>query len=516
MELSRRKIDDKVEERILTGLIVSDTFCKQIIPIINRDTFASPYTKEIAKWCIEYFERYNEAPAQTIQELFDFDKSNLRDEDREMISVFLDRIADEYADGQKVNVEYLKDISVEYIRKRNLAISVARADEYMENGNLDEAEKEIQNYNKVYADTDGWENPLSRESIAEYFLARANKENELFRFDGALGGMIGTLERNWLVGFLAPVKRGKTWWLIEMAKQAIQGCNKCIFISLEMDKHRIKDRIYKALTAQCHEGRDFKYPVFDCLSNQDNSCKKPERTNNKSLLSSIGQKPEYDATLKYNVCTACRMNNKKEYKAAYWFITDRPRRMEQKAVSKHIEILDKQFKRSLRVRSYPAYSANISRIKSDIEILENSQGFVPDVIIIDYADILAPEDSRITGRERLDDTWKMLKNLSDERHCLVVTASQSNRKSFKKKHVTQTDIAEDIRKLAHVDAMMSLNQTPEEKHSSVMRVNMIALRGDDFDEYASCIVTQQLKLGQVCLDSQMAPITRFEEDDEEK
>jgi hypothetical protein len=110
----------------------------------------------------------------------------------------------------------------------------------------------------------------------------------------------------------------------------------------------------------------------------------------------------------------------------------------------------------------------------------------------------------------------MLKNLSDERHCLVVTASQSNRKSFKKKHVTQTDIAEDIRKLAHVDAMMSLNQTPEEKHSSVMRVNMIALRGDDFDEYASCIVTQQLKLGQVCLDSQMAPITRFEEDDEEK
>jgi hypothetical protein len=36
-----------------------------------------------------------------------------------------------------------------------------------------------------------------------------------------------------------------------------------------------------------------------------------------------------------------------------------------------------------------------------------------------------------------------------------------------------------------------------------MRLNMIAERNGAFDEYASCLVLQQLALGQVCLDSEM-------------
>jgi spore coat polysaccharide biosynthesis protein SpsF (cytidylyltransferase family) len=59
--------------------------------------------------------------------------------------------------------------------------------------------------------------------------------------------------------------------------------------------------------------------------------------------------------------------------------------------------------------------------------VETIDDFVPNVIVVDYADILAPENLKLEGREKHDETWKMLKNLASSRNCLVITATQSNR-----------------------------------------------------------------------------------------
>jgi hypothetical protein len=96
----------------------------------------------------------------------------------------------------------------------------------------------------------------------------------------------------------------------------------------------------------------------------------------------------------------------------------------------------------------------------------------------------------------------MLKNLAAVKHCLVVTASQSNRKTLDKKDVKASDIAEDIRKVAHVDAMYSLSQTPEEKSKGTMRLGVVAHRWQDFNELSYVTVLQQLQTGQVMLDSE--------------
>lgn len=511
MELQRRKVDDRIEEKILTGLIVSDSFCKHIVPILKNDSFASPFARQVAGWCIEYYKKYAIAPFNDIQEIFELQKTDVREEDRELIEIFLTRLADDYADGQSINSLYLQDLAVEHIRKRNLKLHRDKIDLCLEDNDIDGAEQETQNYNKVYIDTTGWEDPFTKESVEEYFQVQKDKRNELFKFPGALGNMVGPLERNWLVAFLAPMKRGKSFWLSETAIQSILRRNKTLVISLEMDKQRIRERLYKRILATEQETKEQIYPCWDCLKNQDGSCNKAIRTNNTSLLLSDGKKPVYSKEINYKICTACR--GKKDFAVGYWFETLVRKKMQIKESTKVITTFNKMFNRSLRIRSYPAYSANISRIKADIDVLENSQGFIPDTIIIDYADILAPEDKRITGRERLDETWKMLKNLADERHCLVMTASQSNRASINKKFVTQSDIAEDIRKVAHVDAMISINQSRIEKRSSVMRLNMIAERNGSFDEYASCLVLQQLAVGQVCLDSEMLIVENREEEE---
>jgi replicative DNA helicase len=513
VEITRRKIDDRVEEKILTGLIVSTAFCRNIISILPISTFTSPHIRRVASWCFEYYKRYESAPFKEIQDFVDNERKNLDKEEKELIEIFLDRIAEEYDDGQSINSEYLKDITIEYIRKRNLTEKAARIDALLENNNLDEAEKEIETYNRVYVETSGWENPFAPESIREYFKIKRNKEDDLFRFPGAIGNMVGTFQRNWLAAYLAPVKRGKTFWLIETAVRATIERKKVAIFSLEMNKQRIRDRVYKRIISANDESKEFIFPCFDCLKNQDGSCNKVSRTNDVALYNEEGKKPKFSKDMKYSNCVECR--GTRDYIPGYWFSSIKRNKMRLRETEKALTTFDQTFGRSLQIKSYPANSANLQRIKSDLDVLENAHDFIPDVIVIDYADILAPEDSRITGRERLDETWKALKNLSDSRHCLVVTASQANRASFKKKFVTQTDIAEDIRKLAHVDIMMSLNQTRFEKKASIMRVNLIAERDGAFDEYASCLVLQQLSLGQVMIDSELAPVEKDEEDDDD-
>jgi replicative DNA helicase len=188
---------------------------------------------------------------------------------------------------------------------------------------------------------------------------------------------------------------------------------------------------------------------------------------------------------------------------AMWFETIQKSKLSLLDIKRTMSGFQTMYGNGLRLKSYPAYSANIQTIKRDLEILEITEDFVPDVIIVDYADILSPESSQFEGRDRYDETWKMLKNLAAVKHCLVVTASQSNRKTLDKKDVKASDISEDIRKVAHVDAMFSLSQTPEEKSKGTMRLGVVAHRWRDFNELSHCTVLQQLQTGQVALDSEI-------------
>jgi replicative DNA helicase len=137
-----------------------------------------------------------------------------------------------------------------------------------------------------------------------------------------------------------------------------------------------------------------------------------------------------------------------------------------------------------------------------LERLEYLEDFLPDVVVVDYADILRPEDARLEGRERIAETWMMLKNLAQTRHCLSVTASQTTRDAIDKKNLTQKDTPEDIRKNAIADVIIPLNQTQREKRMSYLRVGLMVHRHREVDEFQQIHVLQQLKLGQPLLDSE--------------
>jgi hypothetical protein len=507
--MRRVKIDNSVEEKILTGLIVSDRICRDTIKLIKKDTFQNPYSQTIVKWIVAYYKQYRKAPHVHIQDIYNNEKATVKEDEAIFISSFLSRLSESFESEEKLNEEYLIDRSIEYFKKRALKNISEKIDSCVGLDKISEAEKALQSYRQISKDSSKFIDLFSDEEIKKFFEDESNNTNVMFRSPGALGELIGDFERGTLVGVMAPAKRGKSFLLMEFAVQAFFERYKVLFVSLEMNAFKMKRRLLKRMTAFGDETKEYVYPCFDCYLNQINSCDKTIRKNRVGLREDGEPKPEsFDPSSNYAPCVACR--GKSNFLPETWFtVIKRPKRTLNNT-RKVLQGIRQMYSENFRLVCYPKFSANIVDIKADIETLEFDENFIPDVIVIDYADILAPEDSRVTGRDRYDDTWKMFGNLADVRKALVITASQTNRASFKKQNVTQTDAAEDIRKIANVDIMITLNQTANEKRQGVMRVAVVAGRDDEFDQFKTCTVLQNISLGQVCLDSELSAIKERE------
>lgn len=503
--MRKRVVNTSIEDKILTGLIVSDKVCRDVYKMIRKNSFLNPYIQTISKWIIDYYKKYHKAPKQQIQDIYNVEKEKIKEEEHPLISSFLSRISESFEKEESLNEDYLIDISIEYLKKTAMKNIIAKVDSCLEVGKVSDAEKELFSYKQVTRDSGKFINPFSEDAIKKFFEDEANESNRLFSMDGALGNLIGTFERGTLVGIMAPAKRGKSFWLMEVAIRAFFERKKVLFVSLEMPQFKMERRILKRIVSRGNESKDFVFPCFDCYKNQMNICRKSVRVGRGKLRDASGNKPEvFDRGINYTVCDVCRGTN--DFQVDTWFTLIRKQRKTLANTKKLGQGLMQMYSDNFRLVCYPKFSANVSDIKSDIDILEADEDWIPDVIVVDYADILAPEDSRVIGRDRYDETWKMFGNLADIRRALVVTASQTNRQSFNKKNVTQIDAAEDIRKIANVDVMISLNQTPQEKRQGVMRVAVVAGRDDDFDQYRTCLVLQNLELAQVCLDSELSPL----------
>jgi hypothetical protein len=251
------------------------------------------------------------------------------------------------------------------------------------------------------------------------------------------------VERGWLRGIVGSAKRGKTWMLQELAYQAMFAKKRVVFISLEMDSWRLTRRFYKGITGQLdglldeEKGRVIKIPVFDCQRNQNNTCKFPRRVGN------VGVEDKEH----YKICMFCRnrkLINKEEGKPMWqpmvYLDEQYKHRMTLSAIRKSARDFTRyKGSRLFRLAHFPAFSATLRDIESAIDTLEFRDNFVPDVIVIDYADI-------IKGDSQLDDTamanriWMALKGLASRRSCLVITATQGNRASFGHDTIQQTDM----------------------------------------------------------------------------
>lgn len=116
----------------------------------------------------------------------------------------------------------------------------------------------------------------------------------------------------------------------------------------------------------------------------------------------------------------------------------------------------------LYIKEYPTNSASVYTIKSHIERLD-LKGFKPDMIIIDYADIMRSTRQFDSLRHELKLVYEELRGLAMELQVPVWTASQANKEGANAEVIDMTNMAEAYGKAMICDVIVSVSRRPHEK-----------------------------------------------------
>lgn len=98
------------------------------------------------------------------------------------------------------------------------------------------------------------------------------------------------------------------------------------------------------------------------------------------------------------------------------------------------------------------------------------QGIVFDMVVVDYADIMAPENRNQDLRDALREIYIDLRALAHVWNVALLTATQTNREGAKAATAKATDVGDDWNKARTVDILIGLNATDAEKQAGEMRL----------------------------------------------
>ena len=119
----------------------------------------------------------------------------------------------------------------------------------------------------------------------------------------------------------------------------------------------------------------------------------------------------------------------------------------------------------LIVKFYPARSASIQTLKNHISKLVSS-GFKPDMIIVDYADLLRATVSRDEKYLEREEIYEELRAFAAEAETSMISASQTNRSGMNAEIISLESIADAFAKCFPADFIMTLSRTAEDKKSN--------------------------------------------------
>ena len=510
-----KKIDKQTEKQLLTGMIMSEKVLREIEGLYDPMLLEVPYVRTVGSWCRDYYKKYNTAPGEKIQDIFAHALRNGEvDEDQgELIEDFLTQLSEDFEQNPELNEDYLLDKTERHFKERSLKILSEDVSALVSNSEIEEAEALIGSYRLVERPKGSGVNPFEDEDVVREAFEEVEKP--LFTFPGAFGQAYNDqFIRDSFIGIQGPEKRGKTWWCIEFAIRALRSrCNVAFFSVGDMSERQMTRRLMIRLTGRSHLKKycgTVLVPVPDCYWNQIDDCDYKERTCNFGVidLDEDGEKLTYEEGKDegYVPCTECRKEangSDRRYRGAVWHKEEEVEPLTwREAADAGDKLMKRLGRKQFKLATYPNDTMNIHGILTQLEKWEAYEGFVPDVVIIDYADILAPEPkSAIEERHKQNTTWKALRKLSQVKHCCVVTPTQADADAHDRKLQTMKNYSEDKRKYGHVTCMFTLNQSPEEKRDGVMRIGQLVVRDDEFDILSTISILSCLRKGRPFLDS---------------
>lgn len=463
--------DSTRENSILAALIYNSRVLGGLSSALEGkgQCFQSPIAGLITSLCLHFYRKYGKAPkTKGIEALvLSWVRKHPHDARVEQLNTVLSHVVHSHEGNGNINPELTIDEARIYFDKVRLMKGVEEINHLLEADKVDEAYTVLAGINRVEAGQKAGIPFLTEEDLepgaASVF---AEKGESLIPFVGAsetgLDQFFGdALQRDSLVAFLAPEGTGKTWWLIDLAWRAYHDRKRVAFFEVgDMSLAQIRKRFYI---------RAANRPWYAC------TVELPETINlvkgDKGKAADVSLSPK----------TFAEPFSRKDLEKVY-----------HRAVHQIVRSDEMYF----HLEVHPASTISVAGIRSALQELRRTHnGWTPDVIAIDYADLLAPLSTKMEVRDQINETWKQLRRMSMELHCLVLTATQSTRTGYDAPFLKKAHTSEDKRKSSYVTGMVGINCRDDDKDMGVMRLNWIKAREMAFREKEFCFVAGCLDVG---------------------
>jgi len=441
----------ELQENVLTMLCFSEEHIASVVENVPPDTFDNDIYRDIATAAIKYYRQYSRPVGDHLPDVMHKKLKKGKKggtEYRKVIEALLDYRG-------SINKRFVMDELNDFIRYQTYKKKVTKSLQLFTDGNLDAAELEIKNIGVARINT--FDPGLMFGKDITRTLAFLHHEDHLYSSGVDQLDELGISPvKGELFVYVALPGHGKSWAMMHAAKANLMQRVNVLYITLEMSEAKVSQRIVQSMFAVSKTAREIVNTTLDMNSDGLVSAMALRRIMGIKNF----QQPDIEAQ-----------------------ITDR--------------LIRHRRSHRLVIKQFPTGQLTIDSLRAYLENLRAFYRFHPDVMIIDYADLMQLDAAHVrvdTGR-----IYKDLRGLAVEYDMAVVTASQANRAGEGVRLLTRKNLAEDFSKVAIADNVITYNQTAQELERGLARLYVDKARNDRRGDII--LLTQNYTIGQFCLQS---------------
>ena len=441
------------EDNVLTALVWSPEACTEIAMRIKPNVFSTRGYRTIAEAAIAYVLKYKKPPGNHCRDELDDKMQGQTAEAKFLILTFTQM--EELKDS--LNPQYVLDNLQKFIEKQNMINGLEKASDALESNDLAAARKYMRN-----AMVDASFKHGIRMNVPEEALRFMDKDEDTEFFPSGVAELDRSgvrPHRKTLFLTMAPSNKGKSWWLVEIGKQAAYIYRKNVLhITLEMSEDQVAERYIQAMFSMAR-GEDVKN-LRSTIALTDNN----------------GIYTGFKTTKDRDVLGLRKEVKEQVAKKLKAFSTDKPR---------------------VIVKEFPTGSLTVEQLEAYIDLLEQQFDFIPDILILDYPDLMDIDKANLridTGR-----TFIELRGLAVRRNLALAATTQGNRKSATAKTTRESDIGEDWSKVPTCDYLVTYSQNELEEKRGFAR--LLVEKSRTSKKHYTILITQNYEVGQFCLSS---------------
>lgn len=456
------------QENALSLLAHSDKYGKLVVDTVDPSLFEGDY-REVAERCVGYWKQHGQAPKVHTYDLF---ADILEDSKNRRASTFRSILADMSQLSEDINADYvIRELSA-FVRIQMLKDSIIQAAERLQKP----TQTTIQEV----------EGLLSGILTARDFRLDAGMKigdvERLMTFlraqEGEFSTGIAEFDKRNIVPYREAVMlllggkgRGKSWWLVNLGKRALQRRKKVLHIALEDGEERTTQRYLQSLFAI--PKREAELKMTTKLETD------VDRWGKRELVGLEKERPPID------------------------FSFDSPDVNSE--LTARLTMLGPRVD-DLIIKGFPSGTLTIDELDGYMDSLAMTDGFIPDLLVLDYIGITRtdPKDKRGS----LGNNMVQFKALCKKRGVAGATAHQIGRDGFDSKQARSTHVAEDWSLIHTADITITHSATSSEQRHGLGRL-FVDHAKSEADKFG-VLVTQNYSIGQYVLDSMPLPDEYFD------